>query len=69
MSSKRGAACFWKEGWPASGPGGGDPEARVVKQARAKVGELAMKLELAEMRLERRGYGDELARLKKSRGL
>lgn len=33
----------------------------------AKVGELTMKLELAEMLLERRGYGDELVRLKKSR--
>ena len=47
---------------------GGDPEARVVKQAQAKVGELAMRLELAEMLLEKRGYGEELARLKKSRG-
>ena len=47
---------------------GGDPEARGVKQAQAKVGELAMRLELAEMLLEKRGYGEELARLKKSRG-
>jgi len=47
---------------------GGDPEARAVKQAQAKVGELAMRLELAEMLLEKRGYGEELARLKKSRG-
>lgn len=48
---------------------GGDPDARAVKQAQAKVGELAMKLELAEMLLEKRGYGEELTRLKKSRGL
>ncbi len=34
----------------------------------AQVGELTMKRELAEMLLERRGYGDELVRLKKSRG-
>jgi len=47
---------------------GGDPEARAVKQAQAKVGELAMRLELAELLLEKRGYGEELARLKKSRG-
>jgi hypothetical protein len=47
---------------------GGDPEERAVRQAQAKVGELAMKLELAEMLLEKRGYGEELARLKKSRG-
>lgn len=47
----------------------GDPEERAVKQAQAKVGELAMKLELAEMLLEKRGYGEDLTRLKKSRGL
>ena len=46
----------------------GDPEARLLKQAQAKVGELAMRLELAEMLLEKRGYAEELARLKKSRG-
>jgi hypothetical protein len=47
----------------------GDPEERALKQAQAKVGELAMKLELTEMLLEKRGYGEELTRLKKSRGL
>ena len=41
---------------------GGDPEDRAVRQAQAKVGELA------ELLLVKRGYGDELARLKKSRG-
>lgn len=46
----------------------GEGDARLVKQAQAKVGELAMKLELVEMLLEKRGYGEELARLKKSRG-
>jgi len=40
----------------------------LLKQAQAKVGELAMRLELAEMLLEKRGYAEELARLKKSRG-
>jgi len=45
----------------------GEGEARLLKQAQAKVGELAMQLELVEMLLEKRGYGEELARLKKSR--
>lgn len=31
----------------------GDPEAPLLKQAQAKVGELAMRLELAEMLLEK----------------
>ncbi len=47
---------------------GGDPEERALKQTQAKVGELTMKLELAEMLLEKRGHGDELTRFKKSRG-
>jgi transposase len=47
---------------------GGDPDERALRQTQAKVGELTMKLELAEMLLEKRGYGDELVRLKKSRG-
>ena len=46
----------------------GDLEDRVLKQAQVKVGELTMKLELVEMLLEKRGNGEELARLKKSRG-
>ena len=63
----------WRRGFLESGQAGlkrrvADPEDRVVRQAQAKVGELAMKLELAEMLLEKRGYADELARLKKSRG-
>ena len=47
---------------------GGDPDERALRQTQAKVGESTMKLELAEMLLEKRGYGDELERLKKSRG-
>jgi transposase len=47
---------------------GGDPEERALKQTQAKVGELTMRLELAEMLLEKRGCADELARLKRSRG-
>jgi hypothetical protein len=46
----------------------GDQEVRLLKQAQAKVGELAMRLELAEMLLEKRGYAEELARLKKQHG-
>ena len=47
---------------------GGDPDERALRQTQAKVGELTMKLELAEMLLEKRGYGDELERLKRLRG-
>ena len=46
----------------------GEGDVRLLKQAQAKVGELAMQLELVEMLLEKRGYAEELARLKKSRG-
>ena len=46
----------------------GDVEARALKQTHAKVGELTMKLELVELLLEKRGYADELTRLKKSHG-
>ncbi len=46
----------------------GEPEDRAIKQVQAKVGELTMKLELAEMLLEKRGFADELTRLKRSRG-
>jgi len=45
-----------------------DPEERALKQTQAKVGELTMRLELAELLLEKRGYADELTRLKKSQG-
>ncbi len=47
---------------------GGDPDERALKHTQAKVGELTMRLELAELLLEKRGYADELARLRKSRG-
>jgi hypothetical protein len=46
----------------------GEPEERALKQVQAKVGELTMRLELAELLLEKRGYAEELTRLKKSRG-
>jgi transposase len=48
-----------------------DPEARDVqalKQAQAKIGELTMKLELVETLLEKRGYADDLTKLKRTRG-
>lgn len=47
---------------------GGDPDERALRHTQAKVGELTMKLELAELLLEKRGYGDELQGLKKSQG-
>ena len=47
---------------------GGDPDERALRQTQAKVGELTMKLELTEMLLEKRGFADELARLRRSRG-
>src|SRR5260370_35150077 len=47
----------------------GDLEARLLKQAWAKVGELAMGLELAGLRHEKRGYAEELAGMEKSRSL
>ena len=46
---------------------GGDPDERALRHTQAKVGELTMQLELAELLLEKRGYGDELVKLKKSR--
>jgi hypothetical protein len=63
----------WRRTFLESGADGlkrrhGDPETRLLKQAQAKVGELAMRLELAELLLDKTGYAEELARLKKSRG-
>ena len=40
----------------------GAPEAREVRRLQAKLGEVMMRLELAEDLLEKRGYGDELRR-------
>ena len=40
----------------------GDPEAREVRRLQAKLGEVMMRLELAEDLLEKRGYGDEWRR-------
>ena len=48
---------------------GGDPTDRELVRTRAKLGEMTMRLELASELLEKRGYGEELTRLKKSRGL
>ena len=41
---------------------------RALHEAQAKIGELTMELELVEMLLEKRGFADELMRLKRSRG-
>ena len=40
----------------------GDPEAREVRRLQATLGEVMMRLELAEDLLEKRGYGDEWRR-------
>jgi transposase-like protein len=47
---------------------GGDPLERELVRTRAKLGETMMKLELAEGLLEKRGYAEELRKLKRSRG-
>src|SRR5919109_1238891 len=39
-----------------------DPEERELTLARAKIGELMMRLELAEHLIEKRGFGDEWKR-------
>ncbi len=44
---------------------GGDPLERELTRTRAKLGETMMKLELAEGLLEKRGYGEELKKLKR----
>ena len=42
-----------------------DPEAREVRRLQAKIGEMTMRLELAEHLLEKKGFGDDLRRLRK----
>ena len=42
-----------------------DPEERETRRLQAKIGEMTMRLELAEMLLEKRGFGDDLRRLRK----
>jgi hypothetical protein len=63
----------WRRAFPKGDLAGlktrhGEPEDRAIKQAQAKVGDLTMQLELAEMLLEKRGYAEELTRLQKQRG-
>lgn len=41
----------------------GDPVERELERTRAKVGELMMRLELAQGLLEKKGFGEELRRL------
>jgi hypothetical protein len=47
---------------------GGDPAERELMRTQAKLGETMMKLELAEHLLEKRGYGEELRKLKRQQG-
>lgn len=48
---------------------GGDPLERELVRTRAKLGQTMMRLELAEMLLEKRGYMDDVKRLRKSDSL
>ena len=56
----------WRRVFLATGTQGlkkqGDPEARDVRRLQAKLGEVMMRLELAEDLLEKGGYGDEWRR-------
>src|SRR5260370_17810262 len=61
----------WRRTFLESGADGlkrrhGDPEARLLKQAQAKVGELAMRLGLAERLLAKKRYAEEFARFQHS---
>lgn len=47
----------------------GDPLEREITRTRAKLGETMMRLELAEMLLEKRGYMDDLRKLRRSDSL
>ena len=42
---------------------------RELTRAQAKVGELTMKLEVVEWLLEKKGFGEDLRKLKRSRGV
>jgi transposase len=54
----------WRRVFLATGTHGlkkqGDPDAREVRRLQAKLGEVMMRLELAEDLLEKKGYGPEL---------
>jgi transposase-like protein len=60
----------WRRVFPDSGiqglkRRGMDPEEREVRRLQAKIGEMTMRLELAEHLLEKRGFGDDLKKLKR----
>jgi transposase-like protein len=44
---------------------GMDPEEREVRRLQAKIGEMTMRLELAEHLLEKRGFADDLKKLRR----
>lgn len=63
----------WREAFLSGAESGlkkrsSDPQERELVRTRAKLGETMMKLELAEMLLEKRGYMDDLRRLRRSEG-
>lgn len=59
----------WKRVFLESGARGlktrSDPEERELTLARAKIGELMMRLELAEYLIEKKGFGEEWRRSKR----
>jgi alkylhydroperoxidase family enzyme len=42
-----------------------DPEERELRRLQAKIGDMTMRLELAEHLLEKRGFGEDVRRLRK----
>ena len=42
-----------------------DPEERELRRLQAKIGDMTMRLELAEHLLEKKGFGEDLRRLRK----
>ena len=61
MSSRAGRRVFLEAGGRGL-KSRSDPEERELTLARAKVGELTMRLELAEYLIEKKGFGEEWRR-------
>jgi transposase-like protein len=60
----------WRRVFLESGQGGLkrhglDPEERELRRLRAKIGDMTMRLELAEDLLEKRGFAEDVRRLRK----
>ena len=48
---------------------GMDPEEREVRRLQAKIGDMTMRLELAEYLLEKKGFGEDAKKLRKRSGV